>query len=259
MNSSLEPQQIELLIQLVEAQRSLPPSRRGRFIVRTDCNAFNVWIWNEGHEGGGHDIAALPADLEILLGEGLIRYCESDMFIVCPAGLRFYEQVRLAEGKPVERTENVVRTYLNAEQFRSGYPLAYQKWQSAETKLWGDDSARNLTTIGHLCREAMQEFAGALVQGLKLEGAHPDKTKTINRVLAALDASVTTKTDRTLIESLIGYWRATNEIVQRQEHGGRNATEPLTWEQARLSVFHTLLIMYEIDRAIRSSREAGMT
>lgn len=256
MSPSLEPHQIALLAQLVDAQRSLPPARRGRFIVRTDCNAFNVWVWNEGHEGGGRDIAAHPADLEMLVGEGVIRYCERDMFIICPVGLRFYEQGKLAEGKPAQRTEKSARDYLNSEQFRSAYPGAYEKWQSAETKLWGDDSDRNLTTIGHLCREAMQEFADALVRALKLLDSHPDKAKTINRVLAAVEASVTSKTDRALLESLVGYWRASNDIVQRQEHGSRDTTDPLTWEHARLSVFHTLFVMYEIDRLVRCSRNA---
>ncbi|MBI1816642.1 MAG: hypothetical protein HYR72_16820 [Deltaproteobacteria bacterium] len=174
------------------------------------------------------------------------------MFVLCPAGLRFYEEIKLAQGEPIQRTENLVRSYLNTEQFRSTYPDAYEKWQCAEMKLWGDDSERNLTTIGHLCREAMQEFAGVLVRQMGLESAHPERTKTINRVLAVFDATASSKTDRVLLESLIGYWRATNEVVQRQEHGGKE-TEPLTWDHARLSVFHTLLIMYEVDRVVRSS------
>jgi hypothetical protein len=250
MKSRPEPQQVDLLIQLVEAYRSLPSSRRGRFLVRTDFNAFNVWVWNEGHEGGGHDIAALPADLEILAGEGLIRYCDRDMFIVPPAGMRFYEQAKLGQGQPVQRVENSVRAYLNAERFRSANPGAYEKWQSAEANLWGDDSDRNLTTIGHLIREAMQEFADGLVRALSLEGAHPEKSKTIKRIESVLER-VGSKTDRALLASLVGYWRAVNDVAQRQEHG--NAADPLTWEHARIAVFHTLFVMCEIDRLVRGS------
>jgi hypothetical protein len=37
---------------------------------------------------------------------------------------------------------------------------------------------------------------------------------------------------------------------KRQEHGGQKEGRPLTWEDARRVVFQTLIVMYEIDRAL---------
>ena len=47
---------------------------------------------------------------------------------------------------------------------RSGaaYPDAWDKWSRASQLLWAADSNRQLTTIGHLCPEAVQDFAQQL-------------------------------------------------------------------------------------------------
>jgi hypothetical protein len=37
-------------------------------------------------------------------------------------------------------------------------------------------------------------------------------------------------------------------LVQRQEHGNQKPGEPLAWEDARIAVFYTALLMYEYDR-----------
>jgi len=253
MNISLEPQQIELLIRLVEAYRSLPSSQRGRFNITDDFNAMHVYIWNEGHEAGGGDVRALPADLDVLAAERAIQFVDKGVFVLLPEGLRAYERIKLAQGQPVQRTENAVRQYLDTERFQAAYPNAHQMWKSAEAKLWGDDSDRELTTIGHLCREALQEFADALIRRAKLDGSHPDKTKTMNRIRAVLERKVASETDRELLESLMAYCWAANGVIQRQEHGAQGQALPLTSHSARLCVFHTLLVMYEVDRIMESA------
>lgn len=248
MVRSLEPEQIDLLSRLVDVLRSAPRSQRGRFLVSTDMNDMHVCVWNEGVSDV--EIKALPVDLQALAAEGLISFCDQHIFSVSPHGLHFYEEHKLAQGRPVERVERTVRGYLETDRLRSAYPTAYEKWQAAEAMLWADDSNRNLTTVGHLCREALQEFADVLARRLGLDQAHPEKGKTINRITAAIEKTVSSRTDRSLLEALVAYWRATNEVVQRQEHGAQDAAQQLSWQDARLSVFHSLFVMYEVDRVV---------
>jgi hypothetical protein len=53
-----------------------------------------------------------------------------------------------------------------------------------------------------------------------------------------------------LLDALLAYWGEVNDLLQRQEHGGQKEGEPLTWEDGRRAVFHTAIVMYEIDRTL---------
>ena len=52
-------------------------------------------------------------------------------------------------------------------EFRKNFPRAYKRWADSESHLWARDSEEQLTNIGYLCREAMQEFATELVDKYK--------------------------------------------------------------------------------------------
>ena len=54
--------------------------------------------------------------------------------------------------------ENDMRNYLDAARFKGSYQVAWEKWEGAAKLLWSSDSERQLTTIGHVCREAIREF-----------------------------------------------------------------------------------------------------
>lgn len=185
MRSRLEPEQLQILSALVEAMRSVPRSQRGRFIYSSEINHLDVRVWNEGIHGWHTRV--LPADLDVLAGEGLLSFAEPQKFYVTPRGLQLYEEAKLASGRPVERVQAEVRTYCETEQFRAAHPTAYEKWRSAEELLWGEDSGLKLTAIGHLCREALQQFADELVRQLGVADPEPDKGKTINRIKACLE------------------------------------------------------------------------
>jgi hypothetical protein len=86
-----------------------------------------------------------------------------DLYIT-QAGYDYYSQMRTREGEPAARVENEVRKLLDDEGFRNDFPEACARWAEAERLLWGDDSDRNLSTIGHKAREAVHEFAPALVE-----------------------------------------------------------------------------------------------
>jgi len=141
---------------------------------------------------------------------------------------------------------------LAAHEFKLRYPDAYDKWASAEDLLWKTDSEQQLTTIGHLCREAVQKFATALVAHYQPSNVTEDKAKTIARVKAVLDmqgAKMGTREKR-FLEALLSYWGTVNDLIQRQEHGAQKEGQQLVWEDGRRIVFQTAVVMFEIDKAL---------
>ena len=48
----------------------------------------------------------------------------------------------------------------------------------------------------------------------------------------------------------MAYWGTLSDLVQRQEHGAAKEGEPLTWEDGQRVVFHTAIVMWEIDRSL---------
>jgi hypothetical protein len=61
------------------------------------------------------------------------------------------------------------------------------------------------------------------------------------------------------IDALVVYWGTMNDLVQRQEHGATREGEPLTWEDAQRVIFHTAVVMWEIDRSLASASATGHT
>jgi hypothetical protein len=52
------------------------------------------------------------------------------------------------------------------------------------------------------------------------------------------------------LDALIAYWGTVSDLLQRQEHGAQREGHDLVNEDARRVVFHTCLVIYELDRAI---------
>ena len=82
--------------------------------------------------------------------------------------------------------EGEIRTHLEVGPFHQKYMLAFQKWSEAEEKLWGSDSNEQQTIIGHLCREAFQEFVTTLVDKYNPPDIDTDKAHDINRLKSVL-------------------------------------------------------------------------
>lgn len=154
--------------------------------------------------------------------------------------------------KPLEAQEQLAVEHLRSDVFSARYSEAFAKWRDAEAVLWQDESVKNLTTIGHLCREAMQLFATRLIDLHGVKGAEPDRAKTVNRLHSVIDARRPSVSSRHagLLDALVGFWRAVNDIVQRQEHGGQKSGGELTWEDGRRVVLYTALVMGECDRIL---------
>jgi hypothetical protein len=170
---------------------------------------------------------------------------------VSPTGFEYYAELMARRGEPVQRLEKRIHSYLDSTRFRTRHPAAFQKWLEAEALLWGDDSNRNLTTIGHLCRECLQEFATSLITHAKIDGANPDPTKTVARVRLVLDSKRSALGARRaeFLEALVAYWGTVSDLVQRQEHGAQKEGEPLLFEDALRVVIQTMIVMYEVDSA----------
>ena len=257
-NILLEKDQEDLLAMIVEAARNVPREQRDKFLaIHLEERSQHLIR----HQGLPNETWANLGDIETLAREGLLALTygndrTSANFDVTPLGFRYYEYLKQRSGQPSQRIEIQSRNYLNSDYFQRKYPEAYKKWANAETMLWASDSEQQLTTIGHLCREALQEFATVLVDQYKPPNVDQDKKHTIARI----DAVLKSQSDRLgttlkpFLDALLAYWRTVNDLVQRQEHGAQKEGQPLIWEDARLVVFQSIIVMYEIGNALDRSK-----
>ena len=250
----LENEQRDLLCVLVEAARNVPREERQMFFV---IQAPIDKVAEIKHQGlANSTLNAYMGDIEVLAREGLI-YLSHDQFIssfdVLPLGFKYYEYMKQQGGQPLQNVTTQVQSYLAAEPFRTKYHSAYQKWAQADALLWASETQTQLTTIGHICREALQEFTTVLVIEFQPSNVDQDPAHTISRIRAVLDLQINNlgSTEKPLLEALLEYWGTVNDIVQRQEHGAQKDGKPLAWEDGRRVVFQTAIVMLEISTSLR--------
>jgi hypothetical protein len=106
--------------------------------------------------------------------------------------------------------------------------------------------------MGISCREAVQEFASALVARYDPPDVDPSPQATKNRIRAVIRQHGAGLGDRrtALLNAVVTYWSAVIDVVQRQEHSGEPGNESATWEDARSAVLHTAMLMSEIAIAL---------
>lgn len=253
-NLLLEQQQ-ELLLRLVEAARSVRQEPWKDF--RFSDDTLGASISYPGLKEPLKDV--YKSDVETLISKGLLRrsYQSSGFFTfsITPEGVECYKSIKHKNTKPLQNIETEIKTYLEAESFQTHYPIAYQKWTEAEKLLWSSDTQKQLTVIGHLCREAMQEFSDSLIWQYQPAETNSDKAKTVDRIRRVLDLRKESlgSTEKDFLDALLPYWRTVSNLVQRQEHGGQKEGQPLIWEDGRRVVFQTAIVMYEIARALSRS------
>ena len=250
----LEEEQRELLLKLIEVARKIPREKRQPFwaIQFTGCNQARAF-----YPGFADGIEAYMGDIDLLADAGLIRLSPQSepyrrIFDVTPNGFEYYRQIIEQTTDPISRIEASIRGYLDADDFKLRYPEAYNKWTEAESIVWSDNSEQQLTVIGHLCREALQEFANKLVEKIRPSGVDENRANTVKRIRAVLaqQGNQLGTTEKPFLESLIDYWGTVSDIVQRQEHGGQKKGPQLNGEDGRRVVFQTAVVMFEIDRAL---------
>jgi hypothetical protein len=248
----LEPAQEQLLTTFVEVAHSVPREQlQSFFIFRTD----------------GPDILSGPGnfrpppsaqhynDVQVLADNGYVRATPTGSggaleFFVTPEGYDYVRGLKQAAGEA--QVEADIRRYLDSDAFGTKYPHVNRLWSDAADLLWGENWERELTTIGHKTREAVQAFATALVSQHQPPDVDPDPAHTVARLRAVIAErrQELGEARSHLLDALVVYWGETNDLLQRQEHGGQREGEPLNWEDGRRAVFHTAIVMYEIDRTL---------
>ena len=240
---------------MVKADHAVPPADKWKFVIVRQTGLGPIL-----HKGLPSDFSANISDLEALWDAELLRQGVGSKgsfnFSITPLGFMYAQWLRESTGDPVQRVTDEIRGYVASEDFKSHYKNAYAKWAQAEAHLWGEDSDQQLTTIGHLCREALQEFATALVDHHNPPSTNTDKTKTIDRMRAVLNccSDQLGGTVAPFLDALLVFWGTVSDLVQRQEHGAQKEGGPLVWEDARRVVFQTAVVMFEIDRCIRPTK-----
>ena len=243
--------QKDLLLELVKAEHAVSQGERRKFIVVGSQGQTAIL-----HAGLPGNLQASIGDIESLGDAHLLRLGHGSSggitFSITPFGFKYSQWLREVSGEPVQRVTNETRTYLESEAFKSRYSAAYEKWAQAEAALWGEDSASQLTTIGHLCREALQEFTSVIVERVQPPSVNTEKTMTVTRMRAVLDhvAKQLGTTEKPFLDALLVYWGTLGDLVQRQEHGTQKEGKPLEWEDARRVVFQTAVVIFEIDHAV---------
>jgi hypothetical protein len=252
----LESEQIVLLTSLIEMIRGIPREKRIKFI---GYNIIDGTARITHPHSKTKEIDTLPGDIESLDHEGLINLSSQDpyhfRFDITTKGLRYYEYLQTAEKTVPVRIEKPVRNFLNGDRFPNIYPAAFDKWSKAESKLWSNDTQDELSIVGHLCREAMQEFVTALVERYKPPAIDNIKAHDRARLRAVINyrEKSLSSTLAPFLDALITYWGTLSELVQRQEHSGQKEGQPVTWDDAKRIVFHTAVIFLEIDKALSTT------
>jgi hypothetical protein len=254
----LEPDQQRTLDLLVEITRRVPRDQR-QPIKLMGADGYNQLAVVHPGVSSANRPEVYPGDISVLAENGLLRFSpyqyHGGSAEVTPLGMRYYDWIKQRESEPTARIEEQIRQYMDAAGFARLFPVAYERWLRAERVLWSGDSEPQFTTIGHLCREALQEFADAAIKQTDVRGDVADPSKTIARLRAVLRALNIGTTRRAFLEALLAYWGTVSDLVQKQEHGGARESEPLVWEDARRVVFHTMMVMYEWNRTIAGSQQ----
>ncbi len=249
----LEKEHKELLMRIVEAARRVPREARSAFLLTHTGNP-DMLIHPRLPDTR---LAVYPGDLKALAEAGLLRVSHSrggsPFYDVNPLGFEYYRWLKTQSGEPVREAEAAMRLHLDSEGFRGRHPETYDKWVQAQSLLWGSESQSQLTTVGHLCREAMQLFASDLVAAAGPPGVDTDPSHVVARMRSVLKLQHGNlgKALSSYLDALIRYWGALSDLVQRQEHGAQKEGEPLTWDDARRVVFGTLCTAFEIDEVLR--------
>jgi hypothetical protein len=254
----LDQEQKDLICWMIENIRNVPRNERSPFILVDDVDGLDGYTLVCD---GLPNKKVLPSDLDSLSEVGLLRQGfipnGNKSFDITPKGYKYYEYLKTNEGKPLKIIEEYVFKYFEPESFQKNYTRSYKKWFNAANLLWKRESPDQLTTIGHLCREAIQEFATKLVERYNPQNVDTDKTHTKNRLKSVLEyfKNRMGKTEKEFIDvlidywdKLIDYWDKLNELIQRQVHDSAREKSELIWEDGRRIVFHTAILMFEIDR-----------
>jgi hypothetical protein len=251
----LMPEQEDLLVRLVEADRNLRPVRDDfRLVSLGRTGGPSVYHKGLPHDMRGRSLAPL-ADFQELIAARFVRKVRQAgrgdaaqwYLAVTPAGFRQYEAIKQRQGETIEQVETETRRYLDRE-IRKRYPEAFVALSRAEELVWSSDPENSATRVGHDCREAMQVFANEVAQRFRPSDMDAGPTPKIRAALRAAGERLGS-TERDALDTLTAWWSSVYDLAQRQEHGAQREGQPLVYEDSRRLVFMTTIVMSEIDRS----------
>jgi len=245
----LSEEQDELLIKLVEAARRQPRSERQPFLLAKTVSSHNYLVIHPGMPP--NDPGAYPADIDLLIGAGLLlpQSHGNHMSVdITPAGFARYASLQRNRTSVSHIVEEPVRRMLNSAGFERTYPAAFMKIREAANVAWAAESHSQWTTIGHLCREAVQAFCTELINRHKVSSASTNPANVVDRSRFVLRARNVDGTRGAFADALLAYWGTVVHLVPRQEHGATKEGKSLRPDDARRVVFQTMMVLYEVSQ-----------
>ena len=252
-------EQDTLLHALVKAARSLTSAENQDFhLLRTQTGSGEPRIAHPGLPDG--ELTVRVNDLEALVRKGLMQQSGSSLasprFRIDPRAYAYYRETPRAVERPAPRMGISARAYMESGSFERAYPAAYDKWVEAEALLPEGDPLPEAEAIHALCTQALHTFAGYLEE--ELDSPHPggDEALAGARVSAVLDSPglALGAEARSFLGALLAHWETRLERVQGQRSEFRQVDGAMPWQDLHLAVFHTAVVMYEIDRALSPLR-----
>ena len=252
-------EQDTLLYALVKAARSLDSADHQAFqLLELQGDSGDPRIAHPGLPGGELHVRA--KDVEALVSKGLLRQSGSrpggPRFDLDPRAYAYYHETPRAAGKPTPRSGISARAHMESGSFERSYPAAYLKWTQAEALLLEDDPQPEAAAIHELCCQALHAFAGYLGREFDCPLSDPDETPAAARVGTVLE---TPRLDlgadaRLFLNALLAHWETRFKRFQGQPSGIRLVDGSRPWQDLHLAVFHTAVVMFEIDRALSQLR-----
>lgn len=249
----LDQEQKEEFIKFIDTYKDIIRNKSHKFLAHHLLNE-NTLINHTLKEDIKYEMHTI--NFEAFCESGLFHTSNSSSqgarFIINQHGLKIYEELKNERILPFKGIEKTVIEYLKSSHFIDKFPKAYKKWLNAENVFSKELSNENLTTIGHLCRESLQEFSDELLEIKSIQNTF-EKSKIIDKMRAIFDNIDTikrSKSTKAFLNALLNYWGSLSDLVQKQEHDSQKEGEILTNEDARRIIFHTAIIMYEIDKTI---------
>lgn len=131
------------------------------------------------------------------------------------------------------------------ERLPSEFGQASELMREAARRLMQAQDEHSWSEVGHKCREALQKFAQVLyaqhVPPSQQEVIPRDKTvQRLKAVVRRFQGRVGDTTSQ-LLESLINYWGAVSDLVNKVEHRSQREDRPLTWDDSRRAVLYSYL------------------
>jgi hypothetical protein len=145
------------------------------------------------------------------------------------------------------RIESQIGRYLDEDSFRDSYPDAYGKWRLA-LDLFAVHPAQHANAVGNACRDAMLAFADVSLSRHRIKT--PARSGTVDKLRVLINQETASSRVAAHGEALVAYWGTVSDLANRQAHSATREKETLGAEDARRLIFHTMLVMFEVDRLI---------